>query len=212
MSYSASSIEYGNRLTLKGVCYINNFIQKEKMNIINNIVRYRRLVAICVATCTMCISVLYAQDVSERKEIAVFKINYAGAPRDPIPQSETTVQFGNIFRFNYRVSAETTVYFDQTIVNLDAQIQSVLVELGRFDVLGSTHRLDHQNVTTFIEVLQDYREERIELPEQVLLGREPFSQQDFDSLVNSFIVVVPSLTSYELFETVRMGSKYGSPH
>ena len=162
--------------------------------------RFRRLLLVWCMALVSCVASLYAQEFSERKEIAIFRTNYAGVPRDPIPQSEATVQFGNIFSFSYRVSAETSVYFEQNVIALDQLIQSVFINLGRFDVIGVSHRLDHQNVTAFIEVLHDYREERVVLPETVLLGREPFLEEDFNSLVDSFIVVIPSITFYELIE------------
>ncbi len=139
-----------------------------------------------------------AQDFSEKKEIAVFRLNYYGAPRDPVPSSKTVVQLGRVFRFERTVKAQTTEIFQQAVGAIDEKIRSVFIEMGRFNVIGMSMRLNHQNVDAFVEALRDYRAESVELPETVLFGEEAFTKADFNRLVGGFIVVIPSVSFYDL--------------
>jgi len=145
----------------------------------------------------------YAQEFSEKKEIAVFRLNYYGAPRDPVPQSQTIIQLGNVLRFERTVGAETTQVFQQAVGAIDEKIRSVFAEMGRFDVIGMQMRLNHENADAFVEALRDYRAETVELPETVLLGEEAFTKADFNRLVGGFVVVIPSVSFYDLSREQR---------
>lgn len=108
-----------------------------------------------------------AQVVSERKEIAVFKLSY------------------------YRFDIPNAV-----LGGIDEEIRSVFINLGRFDVVGLTQRLEEGDLNEFIGKIKLYKEEKVEIPEEVQMGKEFFTKADFDSLVGSFIVVVPAVANY----------------
>lgn len=139
-----------------------------------------------------------AQEYSERKELAVFRLDYYGAPRDPVPKSETVVQLGNVLRVERRVSSNTREIFKQAVGAVDEKIKSVFINMKRFEVIGLDQRLAKENVGAFIEALQDYKADNTELPEEVLLGQEAFTKADFNRLVGSFYVVVPAVSFYNL--------------
>lgn len=145
-------------------------------------------------------SLLSGQEYSERKEIAVFKLGYHGMPKDPaVTTTEATVQLG-VIRFEYeeRIQPQTTDIFERALGSIDERIRSVFINLGRFDVIGMSKRLSAENVDTFIETLRDVKEEDVELPETVLLGQEAFTERDFNRLTGGFIVVVPTVSFYNL--------------
>ena len=139
-----------------------------------------------------------AQQFSERRQVAVFRLNYYGAPRDPVPERETTIQLGNIFRFERTVERDTTEIFQRAVGAVDEKIRSVFINMGRFEVIGLNKRLQTENVDAFIRALQDYRQEQIEIPETVLLGQQAFTEADFEQLVGGFIVVIPSVSFYNV--------------
>jgi hypothetical protein len=114
-------------------------------------------------------SVAFAQQVSQKKDIAVFKLSY------------------------YQWDIPNAV-----LGAVDEEIQGVFINIGRFNVLGMTQRLEPGDLAAFIDAIKRYKEERVEMPEAVQMGREFFTQADFDRLVGSFIVVVPSVASYVL--------------
>lgn len=113
------------------------------------------------------ITSISAQVVSERKEIAVFKLSY------------------------YRFDIPNAV-----LGGIDEEIRSVFINLGRFDVVGLTQRLEEGDLNEFIDKIKLYKEEQVEIPEEVQMGKEFFTKADFDRLVGSFIVVVPAVANY----------------
>lgn len=139
-----------------------------------------------------------AQQFSERREVAVFRLNYYGAPTDPVPERSTSIQLGNIFRYERTVERDTTEIFQRAVGAVDEKIRSVFINMGRFDVIGLDKRLQTENVDAFIRTLQDYREQQIEIPETVLLGQEAFTEADFEQIVGGFIVVIPSVSFYNV--------------
>jgi hypothetical protein len=126
-----------------------------------------RLVVLVIALLLIIQISLYSQVVSERKEIAVFKLSY------------------------YRWDIPNAV-----LGGIDEEIRSVFINLGRFDVVGLTQRLEEGDLNEFIEKIKAYKEEKVEIPEEVQMGKEFFTKADFDSLVGSFIVVVPTVANY----------------
>ena len=110
-----------------------------------------------------------AQQVSQKKDIAVFKLSY----------------------YQWDIP-------DSVLGGIDEEIRGVFVNIGRFNVLGMTQRLEPGDLNEFIDKIKAYKEERAEIPDTVQMGREFFTQADFDRLVGSFIVVVPSVASYVL--------------
>lgn len=112
----------------------------------------------------VCITALGAQQVSEKKEIAIFPTGYRG----------WVAPFGLLSR-------------------IDARINEVFASMGRFSVIGMTQRLISPDLSSFIAEIKKYKEGSLEIPESVRLGEEIFTEEDFNRLTGSFIVVVPTL-------------------
>ncbi len=117
----------------------------------------------------LCFSGVSAQEVSKRKEIALFKLGYT----------------------NWNMPNEVLGLVDQSIEN-------VFVNLGRFDVIGMTYRLKSQDVLAFIRKIKQVKSSHIKVPEKVRLGEETFTEADFNKLVESFIIVVPIVTYFDV--------------
>ena len=125
------------------------------------------LVAALLAISLVVRTTVSAQVVSERKEIAVFKLSY------------------------YRYDIPNAV-----LGGIDEEIRSVFINLGRFDVVGLTQRLEEGDLNEFIDKIKLYKQEQVEIPEEVQMGQEFFTKADFDRLTGSFIVVVPTVANY----------------
>jgi hypothetical protein len=110
-----------------------------------------------------------AQQVSQKKDIAVFKLSY----------------------YQWDIP-------DSVLGGVDEEIRGVFVNIGRFNVLGMSQRLEPGDLAEFIDRIKAFKEVRAEMPEAVQMGREFFTQSDFERLVGSFIVVAPSVASYVL--------------
>ena len=124
---------------------------------------------LALALLGLCAAALQAQQVTEKKDIAVFRLSY------------------------YRWDIPNAV-----LGGIDEEIRAVFINIGRFNVIGMTQRLEPGELNEFIDRIKRYKEERVDIPEEVQMGREFFTQADFDRLVGSFIVVVPSVASYIL--------------
>jgi hypothetical protein len=114
-------------------------------------------------------SLASAQEVSRKKDIAVFRLSYY---QWDIPES--------------------------VLGGIDEELKGVFVNIGRFNVLGMTQRLEPGDLNEFIDKIQRYKQDRTEIPQEVQMGREFFTEADFERLVGSFVVVVPSVASYLL--------------
>ena len=110
---------------------------------------------------------LFGQVVSKKQEIAVFSLGY------------------------YKSNIPADV-----VGNIDEEIKGVFINIGRFDVLGMTQRLESEDVNVFIDNIKAFKEENVEIPEEVQMGKEFFTAADLNRLIGSFIVVIPSVTSY----------------
>lgn len=116
-----------------------------------------------------CVTFGWSQSVSVKKEIAVFNL----------------------------------CYYDFTIPSgalgmIDSQIKNVFTNLGRFSVIGMEHSLTENDVSSFIDKIKAFKERNLEIPEGVSLGREIFTEADFNRLTGSFVVVIPSVSFYNL--------------
>ena len=110
---------------------------------------------------------LPAQEISEKKEIAVFALGYYGYDIPP-----------NAFGL------------------VDSQITQVFVDIGRFTVASMQYRLSTGDVSAFIEAIRKSKEENIEVSEDVRLGEATFTEADFNKLTGAFIVVIPVISGY----------------
>jgi len=110
---------------------------------------------------------LFGQVVSKKQEIAVFSLGY------------------------YKSNIPADV-----LGNIDEEIKGVFINIGRFDVLGMTQRLESEDINAFIDSIKAFKEENVEIPEEVQMGKEFFTAADLNRLIGSFIVIIPSVTSY----------------
>lgn len=112
---------------------------------------------------------LSAQEISEKRDIAVFSLNYT----------------------DWQIPSGALGLVDQSI-------QNVFVGLGRFNIYGMTYRLQAGDIQSFIEKVKEYKQENVEIPEEVRLGEATFTEADFNKLVGSFIVVIPVMSYYDV--------------
>ena len=124
------------------------------------------------------VSFLTAQEVSEKKEIAVFNLSY----------------------YDFEIP-------NKVLGSIDEEIRNVFVNLGRFDVIGMTYRLSGGDVNEFIDKIKLYKEENVEIPEQVQMGHEFFTEADFNRLIGSFIVVIPSVSYFKVENVAEEGKE-----
>lgn len=126
-------------------------------------------ILIIIFLISICFTFVYGQEVSEKKEIAIFSLSY----------SDWSIP-------------------DGALGLVDQSIQNVFINLKRFDIIGMSYRLDSGDITSFIEEIQKVKESNIEVPEAVRLGEQTFTEADFNKLVGSFIIVVPVMSYYEV--------------
>ena len=117
----------------------------------------------------VCFSFAFGQEISEKKEIAIFGLSYTDWS---IP--------------------------DGALGLVDQSIQNVFINLKRFDIIGMSYRLDAGDISGFIEEIKKVKESNIEVPEAVRLGEQTFTEADFNKLVGSFIIVVPVMSYYDV--------------
>jgi hypothetical protein len=118
---------------------------------------------------TVAVCALSAQEISEKQDIAVFSLSYA----------------------DWSIPSGALGLVDQSI-------QNVFIDLGRFNIYGMTYRLQGNDIQTFIDQIKKYKEENIEIPEEVRTGEATFTEADFNKLVGSFIVVIPVMSYYDV--------------
>lgn len=115
------------------------------------------------------ISGVFSQEVSEKKEIAIFKLSYTDWS---IPEGALGM--------------------------VDQSIQNVFINLKRFNIIGMTHRLNSDDIEAFIDEIKKVKSSNIDIPESVRLGEETFTEADFNKLVGSFIIVIPAMTYFDM--------------
>ncbi len=118
------------------------------------------------------VTILGGQEVTEKRDIAVFGLEYAGYK---IPSTALSL--------------------------VDGQIRDVFINLGRFNVIGMSYTIDTGSVDQFIRKIKEVKQQNTEIPETVRLGQEAFTEADFNRLVGAFIVVIPSVSFYETERT-----------
>lgn len=105
--------------------------------------------------------------VSAKQDIAVFALGYYG----------------------YSIPLET-------LASVDAQIQGVFVNLGRFNVFGTAERFAAKDVQTFIDTLKTMKENNTALPEELKFGEVQMTQELYNKLYGAFVVVIPTVTDF----------------
>ncbi len=143
-----------------------------------------------------------AQEFSERQEIAIFRLSYHGQPEVTTPAGPFIRIDIDSDRFSFQFRGTGRRSWDRLFHNafnaVDERIRNVFVNLGRFDVVGFPQRVRAEYVDDFIRAVREYRSDDAEVPEAVLLGRQAFTEDDFRSLTGGFLVVVPSVTWYDM--------------
>jgi hypothetical protein len=129
----------------------------------------KKKLSIALILCIVFGGALFSQQVSEKKDIAVFGLSYYDWN---IPQA--------------------------AIGMVDSQISDVFINLGRFNILGMTYKLSAGDINAFIEEIKKVKEQNMEVPEAVKLGQETFTEADFNKIVGSFLVVIPVMTFYNV--------------
>lgn len=166
------------------------------------ILRQRLVIAILTALLALASSPLIAQDFSERQEVAIFRLSYYGQPESPPPTGVRVEIRGPRASLAVELRGTGNPRFDSLFQRafgaVDEQVRSVFINLGRFDVIGLEQRMTAGSVDDFIALLSDVRAGRSEIPEAVLLGEQTFTEADFRELVGGFVVVVPSVSWYDL--------------
>ncbi|KGE73351.1 hypothetical protein [Spirochaeta lutea] len=153
-------------------------------------------------SCLLLISgaMVWAQEFSEKQDLAIFNLNYYGAPVSNDVPSLSIKSEGKGGSFSLELkgsgSEQTDRIFQQAVGSIDASLREVFIELGRFNVIGLPQRLSSSDVQAFIDGIQEIKESNTEIPEEVRLGQVAFTEAQFNRLVGSFIVVIPSVTQY----------------
>jgi hypothetical protein len=111
----------------------------------------------------------FGQEISEKKEIAIFGLSYTDWS---IP--------------------------DGALGLVDQSIQNVFINLKRFDIIGMEYRLDAGDISGFTDAIKQIKESNVEVPEAVRLGEQTFTEADFNKLVGSFIIVIPVMSYYNV--------------
>lgn len=82
------------------------------------------------------------------------------------------------------------------LANVDAEIQGVFVNLGRFNVLGQTERFSTKDVQDFINLIQNAKQNNTPLPESVRFGEVQLTEALMRQLFGSFVVVIPTIVDF----------------
>lgn len=113
------------------------------------------------------LSGLSAQEVSEKQDLTLFDISF------------------------YDRSLDRRI-----VEGVDARIRQVFVNLGRFNVIGLTYRLDAVDVDDFLAKIREAKEADTYIPIRFQTGEAQFTEAEYNKLVNSFILVIPQINSY----------------
>jgi hypothetical protein len=110
----------------------------------------------------------FGQEVSEKTDISVFDLSF----------------------YSFRIPKSA-------LANIDSTIRSVFVNMGRFRVIQVAKSFDDPgDLKSFIDQIKSIKEKKVEIPEEVSYGRMTFSEDDFNKLISSFIVIMPELLSF----------------
>jgi hypothetical protein len=147
-------------------------------------------------------SAMSGQEISEKKDLTIFGLNYAGAPpARPAEEVSISATIGKVnveIEYSANRNSEADRVFQQAIASADSEIRRVFQELGRFNIISMPQKVAEDSTQSFIDALREYREERMEIPPEVRLGREAFTEADLRQIANSFIIVIPKVIFYQL--------------
>lgn len=118
--------------------------------------------------CTMSVTAQQAE-ISKKQDVAVFALGYYG----------------------YNIPLEV-------LANVDAEIQGVFVNLGRFNVLGQTERFSSRDVQEFINLIQTAKQNNTPLPDEVKFGDVQLTEGLLKKLYGAFVVVIPTIVDFKV--------------
>ncbi|HTX73799.1 MAG TPA: hypothetical protein VMC79_13295, partial [Rectinemataceae bacterium] len=131
----------------------------------------KRMALVTVATLILTAISLSAQPtVSEKQDVAIFALGYYGWA---IPQ--------------------------EALGNIDAEVQKVFVDLGRFNVIGMTERLSSGGLQQFIDTIKKAKQANFTMPDKYQFGEAVLTEAEFNKLLGAFIVAVPVVTNFNSF-------------
>lgn len=130
----------------------------------------KRFIAMLMASllCTMSVTAQQAE-ISKKQDVAVFALGYYG----------------------YNIPLEV-------LANVDAEIQGVFVNLGRFNVLGQTERFSSKDVQEFINLIQTAKQNNTPLPDEVKFGDVQLTEGLLKKLYGAFVVVIPTIVDFKV--------------
>jgi hypothetical protein len=108
-------------------------------------------------------------EISKKQDVAVFALGYYG----------------------YNIPLEV-------LANVDAEIQGVFVNLGRFNVLGQTERFSSKDVQEFINLIQTAKQNNTPLPDEVKFGDVQLTEGLLKKLYGAFVVVIPTIVDFKV--------------
>lgn len=108
-------------------------------------------------------------EISKKQDVAVFALGYYG----------------------YNIPLEV-------LANVDAEIQGVFVNLGRFNVLGQTERFSSKDVQDFINLIQTAKQNNTPLPDEVKFGDVQLTEGLLKKLYGAFVVVIPTIVDFKV--------------
>jgi hypothetical protein len=114
--------------------------------------------------------------VSEKQDIAIFALGYYG------------------FAIPY-----------EALGGIDAKIQKVFADMGRFRVIAMTQRFSAADVNAFIDIIRKNKTENFELPEKYRTYEAVFTEADFNKIINAFIIAIPVVTSFDSVYNEKSG-------
>ncbi|MCX7949119.1 MAG: hypothetical protein N2509_03285 [Treponemataceae bacterium] len=108
-------------------------------------------------------------EVSKKQDVAVFALGYYG----------------------YNIPLEV-------LANVDAEIQGVFVNLGRFNVLGQAERFSARDLQAFIDLIQTAKQNNTPLPDEVKFGDVQLTEGLLKKLYGAFVVVIPTIVDFKV--------------
>ncbi|MBN2738478.1 MAG: hypothetical protein JXR70_15970 [Spirochaetales bacterium] len=129
----------------------------------------KRLFVLAVFVFFISICSVYSQLVSEKQDVTIFELSY----------------------YNWEIP-------EKALASIDSEIQSVFINMGRFNVIGMMKRFSTGgDLEAFIAEIRALKLENVEIPDEVNYGHMSFTKADLDRLVGSFVVILPEVTHLE---------------
>ena len=115
---------------------------------------------------------IFSVEVSERQDIAIFGLTY----------------------YSYDIPGDVLGY-------VDSSINYVFIKMKRFNVLGyGKYRMESGDIDDFVNRIREIQSEKAKEAGTYdeKFGTVVIKGEDFDKIVNSFLVVIPSLSNYSV--------------